>query len=92
MEADVAGLIGAGRHERSADRLNYRKGYRDRSLETRLGTLYQYSGQIMRVLFTAQDSQTIREAFAGAKPTRNTLDFTPLLSRDGRPTRSITCR
>src|SRR5712672_1301317 len=29
---------------------------------------YQYRGQIMRVLFTAQDSQTIREAFAGAKP------------------------
>ena len=24
MEADVEGLIGAGRHERSADRLNYR--------------------------------------------------------------------
>src|SRR5437667_6629049 len=29
---------------------------------------YQHRGQIMRVLFTAQDSQTIREAFAGAKP------------------------
>src|SRR5216683_3667317 len=29
---------------------------------------YQYRGQIMRVLFTAQDSQTIRDAFAGAKP------------------------
>src|SRR5437899_2203022 len=29
---------------------------------------YQYRGQIMRVLFTAQDTQTIREAFAGAKP------------------------
>src|SRR5437667_8270634 len=28
---------------------------------------YQYRGQIMRVLFTAQDSQTIREAFGGAK-------------------------
>ena len=27
-EADVEGLIGAGRHERSADRLNYRNGYR----------------------------------------------------------------
>jgi putative transposase len=27
MEADVEGLIGAGRHERSADRLNYRNGY-----------------------------------------------------------------
>jgi putative transposase len=39
MEADVEGLIGAGRHERSVDRLNYRNGYRDRSLETRLGTL-----------------------------------------------------
>jgi hypothetical protein len=37
MEADVEGLIGAGRHERSADRLNYRNGYRDRSFDTRLG-------------------------------------------------------
>ena len=35
MEADVEGLIGAGRHERSADRLNYCNGYRDRSLDTR---------------------------------------------------------
>jgi putative transposase len=32
METDVEGLIGAGRHERSADRLNYRNGYRDRTL------------------------------------------------------------
>jgi transposase-like protein len=39
MEADVEGLIGAGRHERSADRLNYRNGYRDRCLDTRLGPL-----------------------------------------------------
>jgi putative transposase len=39
MEADVEGLIGAGRHERSADRLNYHNGYRDRSLDTRLGPL-----------------------------------------------------
>jgi putative transposase len=39
MEADVEGLIGAGRHERSAERLNYRNGYRERSLETRLGSL-----------------------------------------------------
>jgi len=29
---------------------------------------YEYRGQIMRVLFTAQDSQTIRDAFARAKP------------------------
>src|SRR5881227_671034 len=39
MEADVEGLIGAGRHERSAERLNYRNGYRDRTLDTRLGSL-----------------------------------------------------
>jgi putative transposase len=39
MEADVEGLIGAGRHERSPERLNYRNGYRDRALDTRLGTL-----------------------------------------------------
>src|ERR1700747_2308352 len=39
MEADGEGLIGASRHERSAERLNYRNGYRERSLDTRLGSL-----------------------------------------------------
>ena len=39
MEADVEGLIGAARHERTAERLNYRNGFRDRTLETRLGAL-----------------------------------------------------
>jgi transposase-like protein len=39
MEADVEGVIGAGRHERSAERLNWRNGYRDRTLDTRLGPL-----------------------------------------------------
>lgn len=39
METDVEGLIGAGRHERSGERLTYRNGYRDRSLDTRLGSL-----------------------------------------------------
>ena len=29
---------------------------------------YKYRGQVMRVLFTAQDPQTIREAFGRAKP------------------------
>jgi DNA topoisomerase-3 len=29
---------------------------------------YEYRGQVMRVLFTAQDSQTIRDAFGSAKP------------------------
>jgi putative transposase len=39
MEADAEGLIGVGRHERSPERLNYRNGYRDRTLDTRIGTL-----------------------------------------------------
>ena len=39
METDVEGLIGAGRHERSGERTTWRNGYRDRALDTRLGTL-----------------------------------------------------
>src|ERR1700742_2415040 len=39
METDVEGLIGAGRHERSGDRITYRNGYRERTLDTRLGAL-----------------------------------------------------
>ena len=39
MEADVEGVIGAGRHERTVERATYRNGYRDRSLDTRLGSL-----------------------------------------------------
>ena len=39
MEADVEGLIGAGRYERSGERQNWRNGFRDRTLETRLGAL-----------------------------------------------------
>ena len=39
MEADAEGLIGAGRHERNGERTMYRKGYRDRTLDTRLGSL-----------------------------------------------------
>ncbi len=39
MEADVEGMIGAGRHERTLERATYRNGYRDRSLDTRVGSL-----------------------------------------------------
>src|SRR3712207_9393649 len=37
MEADVEGLIGAARYERTGERLNWRNGYRERTLDTRLG-------------------------------------------------------
>ena len=39
MEADVEGVIGAARYERSGERATYRNGYRERALDTRLGTL-----------------------------------------------------
>ena len=39
METDVEGMIGAGRHGRTVERATYRNGYRDRSLDTRLGSL-----------------------------------------------------
>jgi len=39
MEADVEGLIGAGRYERNGERSTWRNGYRDRVLDTRLGSL-----------------------------------------------------
>ncbi len=39
MEAEAEGQCGAGRHERSAERVNRRNGYRERSLETRIGTM-----------------------------------------------------
>ena len=39
MDADVDNIIGAARHERSPERLTYRNGYRERTLETRLGAL-----------------------------------------------------
>jgi transposase-like protein len=37
MEAEVAGQIGAGLHERSPDRLTHRNGYRERAWQTRAG-------------------------------------------------------
>jgi putative transposase len=39
MQLDVEGVIGAGRYERSDGRTTHRNGYRERDLETRLGTL-----------------------------------------------------
>ena len=39
METDVDGLIGAKRHERTEQRLTCRNGFRERTLDTRLGAL-----------------------------------------------------
>ena len=39
MQANAGGLISAGRHERTGEHLNWRNGFRDRTLDTRLGAL-----------------------------------------------------
>jgi transposase-like protein len=39
METEVAGLIGAERHERTADRTAFRNGHRLRTWDTRVGTI-----------------------------------------------------
>lgn len=39
MEAEVESKTGAALNERSGERVNYRNGYRDRTLETRIGAL-----------------------------------------------------
>jgi putative transposase len=39
MEMEAEQIVGAGHHERSEERTTHRNGYRDRRLETRLGTM-----------------------------------------------------
>jgi hypothetical protein len=43
---------------------------------------YEYRGQVMRVLFTAQDSQTVRDAFGHAKPN---AEYASLYAAIGKP-------
>jgi hypothetical protein len=60
MEADAEGLVGAGRHERSADRLNYRNGYRERSLDTRFGSLQLRSPKLRQGSYFPPSSSRAR--------------------------------
>ncbi len=55
MEADVEGLIGAGKHERSAERLNWRNGYRDRIAE----------GKARSALEFRRPTKALEDAIAG---------------------------
>ena len=94
MEADVEGLIGAGRHERSGDRLNYRNGYRDRTLDTRLGSLQLRipklrQGQLLPALpeprKTAEKAlvTVIQEAWIGGVSTRRVDDLVQAMGLSG---------
>src|SRR3954465_16070739 len=94
METDVEGLIGAGRHERTVERLNYRNGYRERALDTRLGTL-QLRGPKLRqrsyfppFLEPAKATEkalvaVIQEAWIGGVSTRRVDDLVPAMGLTG---------
>src|SRR5439155_18273828 len=95
MDADVEGLIGAGRHERSADRLNYRNGYRDRTLDTRLGSLQlripklrqgSYFPPFLEPRRTSEKAlvSVIQEAWIGGAPTRRVEESAVRLRVSGR--------
>ena len=94
MEADVEGLIGAGRHERTGDRLNYRNGYRDRSLDTRPGSLQlripklrqgSYFPPFLEPRKTAEKAlvTVIQEAWIGGVSTRRVDELVQAMGLSG---------
>src|SRR5213592_3476041 len=94
MEADVEGLIGAARHERSAERLNYRNGYRDRTFDTRLGPLSlripklrqgSYFPPFLEPRKTAEKAlvSVIQEAWIGGVSTRRVDDLVQAMGLSG---------
>src|SRR3984885_1541644 len=94
METDVEGLIGAGRHERTGDRLNYRNGYRDRSLDTRLGPLSlripklrqgSYFPPFLEPRKTAEKAlvMVIQEAWIGGVSTRRVDELVQAMGLSG---------
>ena len=105
MEADVEGLVGAGRHERSPERLNYRNGYRDRVLDTRLGSLQlrvpklrqgSYFPPFLEPRKTSEKAlvAVIQEAWIGGVSTRRVEDLVQAMGLGGisKSTVSKLCR
>jgi putative transposase len=94
MEADVEGLVGAGRHERSPERLNWRNGYRERALDTRLGTLQlripklrqgSYFPPFLEPRKTSEKAlvAVIQEAWIGGVSTRRVDDLVQAMGLGG---------
>ena len=72
MELEVESQIGAEKHERSDDRAAHRNGYRERALETRVGTMSLEDTQasiwqILPIVFGASASK--RTGFGVCYPT-----------------------
>jgi len=95
MEADVEGVIGAARHERTAERQTYRNGYRDRALDTRLGTLQlrisklragpSYFPPFLEPRKTSEKAlvAVIQEAWIGGVSTRRVDDLAQAMGLSG---------
>lgn len=94
MEADVEGLIGAARHERTGERITYRNGYRDRSLDTRLGALHlripklrqgSYFPPFLEPRKTSEKAlvAVIQEAWIGGVSTRRVEDLVQAMGLSG---------
>jgi putative transposase len=105
MEADVEGVIGAGRHERTGERLTYRNGFRDRSFDTRLGTLQlripklrqgSYFPPFLEPRKTSEKAlvAVIQEAWIGGVSTRRVDDLVQAMGLSGisKSTVSKLCR
>ena len=94
MESDVEGVIGAGRHERTGDRTTYRNGYRDRTLDTRLGSLQlripklrqgSYFPPFLEARKTSEKAlvAVIQEAWIGGVSTRRVDDLVQAMGLSG---------
>jgi transposase-like protein len=94
MEADVEGMIGAGRHERSPERLNYRNGHRPRTFDTRLGPLQlripklrqgSYFPPFLEPRKTSEKAlvAVIQEAWIGGVSTRRVDDLVQAMGLTG---------
>lgn len=80
METDVDGLIGAGRHECTGERTTYRNGYRDRTLDTRLGSLQLRIPSCVRAAISHRSSRR-----ADTQRERDAVRHVPRRQRPGRP-------
>jgi len=94
MESEVAGLIGAERHERTADRTAYRNGTRTRTWDTRMGTIElaipkvrpgTYFPSLLQPRRRAEHAllAVIQEAYVHGVSTRKVDDLVRALGVDG---------
>jgi len=94
MESEVAGLIGAERHERTNERAGYRNGYRLRTWDTRVGTIElaipkirpgSYFPSLLEPRRRAERAllAVVQEAYVHGVSTRKVDDLLKALGLDG---------